>query len=101
MEAYSLDLRQRIIISWQQGQSKSAIARSFLLSLSSVKRSVKRFVSYEHVQPTVQGNMLGKLNAKLRKRLARQVKAHPDFTLAQQADWWNLRMSVKVSVALG
>ncbi len=41
--------------------------------------------------------MLGKLNSKLRKRLARQVEAHPDFTVAQHVAWWNQRMSVQIS----
>jgi transposase len=43
MEALSLDLRERIIKTWQQGQSKTRIARQFMVSLSSVKRFVKQF----------------------------------------------------------
>src|SRR5437870_5636316 len=34
MEALSLDLRERIIKSWQQGQPKSTIARTFMVCLS-------------------------------------------------------------------
>ncbi len=37
MVAYSLDLRERIIRSCQEGQSKSAVARTFMVSLSVVK----------------------------------------------------------------
>jgi hypothetical protein len=43
MQALSLDLRARIVKSWQQGQSKSAIARVFMVSLSSVKRFIGQF----------------------------------------------------------
>ncbi len=71
MIAYSLDLRERIIQIWQEGQSKSAIARTFKVSLSTVKRYVKRFERLGHVLPTVQGHMSGKLNSKSRKQLAR------------------------------
>ena len=99
MEAYSLDLRQRIIKSWQAGQPKSAIARMFMVSLSTVKRYVKRFECLGHVLPTVQRHMSGKLNSKLRKRLARQLEAHPDFTLAQHAEWWNRRHAEQVQVS--
>lgn len=99
MVAYSLDLRERIIQSWQDGQSQSAIARTFMVSLSTVKRYVKRFEHLGHVLPTVQRHMSGKLNSKLRKRLARQLEAHPDFTLAQHREWWNRRHGVQVQVS--
>ena len=69
MQAYSLDLRERIIRSWQQGQSKAAFARTFMVSLSTIKRYIKRFELYGHVLPTVQGRMQGKLNKRLCKRL--------------------------------
>ncbi len=83
MDAYSLDLRERIVKSWQQGQRKSAIARTFMVSYSSVKRYIRRFQLLGHVQPTRQQRMQGKLNHGLRRRLARQLDAHPDFTLVQ------------------
>jgi transposase len=99
MQALSLDLRERIVKSWQQGQSKSAIARAFLVSLSSVKRFIKRYQTFGHVEPTMQGHMHSKLNSGLRKRLARQLEAHPDFTLAQHAAWWNRRHGEDVRVS--
>jgi transposase len=80
MQALSLDLRERIIKSWQQGQQKSAIARMFMVSLSSIKRYVKRYQSLGHVRPTVQGHMQSPLTKRLRKRLAGQVADHADFT---------------------
>jgi transposase len=99
MEAYSLDLRQRIIKGWQQGQTKSAIARTFMVSLSSVKRYVQRFKRQGNVLPTVQRRRRGKLNAKLNKRLARQLEAHPDFTLVQHREWWNRRHGEPLQVS--
>lgn len=99
MVAYSLDLRERIIKSWQDGQSKSAIARIFMVSLSTVKRYVKRFETLGHVLPTVQRHMSGKLNSKSRKQLARQLERHPDFTLAQHMDWWNRRHEEQLQVS--
>jgi transposase len=97
--AYSLDLRERIIQTWQEGQSKSAVARIFKVSLSTVKRYVKRFQSLGHVLPTVQGHMSGKLNSKQRKQLARQLDAHPDFTLTQHMEWWNRRHGEELQVS--
>ena len=99
MVAYSLDLRERIIRTWQEGQPKRAVARIFKVSLSTVKRYVKRFAQLGHVLPTVQGHMSGKLNSKMRKQLARQLKAHPDFTLAQHMEWWNGRHGEQLQVS--
>jgi transposase len=97
--AYSLDLRERIIKSWQDGQSKSAIARIFMVNLSTVKRYVQRFECLGHVLPTVQRHMVGKLNSKKRKQLARQLEAHPDFSLAQHKEWWNRRHGEQLQVS--
>jgi transposase len=60
-----------------------------MLSLSSVKRFIKRFEKYGHVRPTVQVRMQGKLTRRMRKRLAKQVEEHPDYTLAQHAQLWH------------
>ncbi len=74
MRAYSLDIRERIVGCWQEGDSKTSIAERFKVSLSSVKRYVKRFEIYGHVLPSVQRRMQGKITRKLRKRLAKQVE---------------------------
>jgi transposase len=97
MRAYSLDLRTRIIKAWQQEQTKAAIARLFMVSLSSVKRYVKKFSHEGHVHPKFQRRRTGKLTRKLRKTLLRQVEAYPDYTLAQHAELWNKRYRVQVS----
>jgi len=97
MVAYSLDIRERIVKSWQQGQTKAAIARLFMVSVSSVKRYIKQFLMQGHVRPRVQGRMEGKLTKRWRKRLARQVEEHPDYTLAQHKDLWNTRYRLQVS----
>jgi transposase len=97
MRALSLDLRVRIIKSWQQGQGKTALARVFMVSLSSVKRYIKQFETEGHVQPKVQRRSEGKLTKHWRKCLARQVEEHADYTLAQHMHLWNERHRLKVS----
>jgi len=97
MQAYSLDLRERIVRSWQQGQAKSGIARAFMVSLSSVKRYIAQYQTKGNVQPIQQKRMQGKLTREMRKRLVRQIEAHPDYTLAQHAELWNSRQTVQVS----
>jgi transposase len=97
MQPYSLDLRERIVKSWQNGDTKAALARVFMVSLSSVKRYINQFEAVGHVEPTIQRRMQGKLTKKLRKKLARQIDAHPDYTLAQHMQLWNSRNKVQVS----
>lgn len=97
MQAYSLDLRERVIKSYAQGQSKSAIARTFMVSLSSVKRYIQRYEAQGHVRPTVQRRMQGKLSQRLLKRLERQVATYPDYTLAQHAEVWQVKQHMLVS----
>src|SRR5947209_1154772 len=97
MQAYSLDLRERIVSSWLQGQAKSAIARVFQVSLSTVKRYITRFETTGHVEPATQRRMEGKLTQRLRELLARQVDKYADYTLRQHAERWNKRHHVQVS----
>jgi transposase len=97
MQAYSLDLRERIIRGYEQGHSKSALAKVFMVSLSSVKRYIERYEKQGHVKPTVQKRMQGKLNEPLRKLLRKQVETHPDYTLAQHAQVWQKRHKMMVS----
>jgi len=70
-----------------------------MVSYSSVKRYIKRFQTLGHVQPTQQQRMQGKLNHGLRRRLARQLEGHPDFTLAQHVEYWNRRHAEEVHVS--
>jgi transposase len=97
MQALSLDIRERIVGSWQKGEAKTSIARRFMVSLSSVKRFVERFETYGHVRATVQRRMQGKLTKKMRKRLAKQVEEHPDYTLPQHAQLWHDKYKKHVS----
>lgn len=39
---HSLDLRERVIAAWQQGEGKSAIARRFMLGFATVRRYIER-----------------------------------------------------------
>lgn len=97
MRAYSLDIRERIVSCWQEGESKPSIAERFRVSLSSVKRYIRRFKTYGHVCPTEQRRMPGKLTKRLRKRLAKQVEEHPDYTLGQHAQLWYDKYKKQVS----
>src|SRR5258706_14571193 len=97
MRAYSLDLRERIISHWQEGQGQSAIARLFMVSLSTVKRYIKRYATTGTVEATIQRRRQVNLTKRLRKHLARQVKKHADCTLGQHVALWNKHHQAQVS----
>jgi transposase len=98
MDALSLDLRERIIKTWQQGQPQITIARLFMVSLSSVKRFIKQFQTEGHIRPKIQRRVESKLmNKRWRKRLTGQVEQYPDYTLAQHMYMWNGRYGLQVS----
>ncbi len=98
MEALSLDLGERIIKTWQQGQPKTTIARLFMVSLSSVKRFTKQFQREGHVRPKIQRRVESPLmNKRWRKRLIGQVEPYSDYRLAQHRHLWNGRYSLQVS----
>lgn len=40
---HSLDLRERVVAAWQQGEGKSAIALRFMLGYATVRRYIARF----------------------------------------------------------
>jgi len=62
-----------------------------------VKRFIKRFDIYGHVRPTGQRRIQGKLTKKMRKRLAKQVQEHPDYTTPQHAQLWHDKYKTHVS----
>lgn len=98
MEALSLDLRERIVKTWQQGQATIRIARLFMVSLSRVKRFIKQFQTEGHVRAKIQRRVESNLmNKRWRKRLAQEVEQYPDDTLAQHMQVWNGRYRLPVS----
>ncbi len=56
MKGYSLDLRDRVIHSWQQGKTQAWIANTFEISVSTstIKRYIGRYRSQGHVRAKVQ-----------------------------------------------
>ena len=100
MRGYSLDLRERVIRSWQQGQTQGWIAETFEISVSTIKRYIARYQREGHVQasvprykqPTIRNEQLGELG--------KQLACHSDATLAQHIQWWGERSGQWVSVSM-
>jgi transposase len=85
MKPYSEDLRVRIVRAVQEeGTSKSAAARLFGVSLSSVKRYARMADRGTSLTPRKGGGRPPKADQTTRKLLAEDVKEHPAATVKER-----------------
>jgi transposase len=85
MEAYSLDLRRRVLAVVDAGQlRRPQIAALFAVSTSWIRRLVQRRRETGSIAPTPQRHgPLPALSDRQRQRLAELVRRRPDATLAE------------------
>lgn len=81
MNGYSDDLRRRIVSAVERGMSKVQAARSFDVSLSSVRRYVQKANRGESLAPKKSPGSLPKLDEKARKLLEDDLKERPFASL--------------------
>ena len=98
MEAYSMDLRERVVHACDEGaETRLEIAERFGVSTAWIRRLLQRrretgsFAALPHG-----GGRTPVFNAKRLERLQREVQKQPDATLAQLRQ--RLRLSCSVSV---
>lgn len=97
--AYSNDLRERVVRSYENGRKKSWIAREFEISLGSVKRYIARYQETGSVKPTKAKRQEPKIRAEQLKDLQAIVDAEPDATIAQYIERWEAKYGVRVGQA--
>jgi transposase len=84
MKPYSVDLRRRIVRAVEGGTSKSAAARLFDVSLSSVKRYLRIVERGETLAPRKGGGRPPKTNQTVEKLLKGDVKERPAATVSER-----------------
>ncbi len=84
MRGYSLDLRKRIVAAVGAGQSETAVGERFEVSLSTVKRYLKR-QAQGGLGPNRHPGRPQRLSSGDCEQLRRQVEAHHDWSLEQHA----------------
>src|SRR5918994_5120709 len=97
MNGYSEDLRRRIVSTVERGMSKAQAARTFEVSLSSVKRYVEKANRGESLAPKKSPGSLPKLDEKARKLLKDDLKERPFATLRERCDYVALLGGISVS----
>ena len=98
MSAYSEDLRRRIVSSVEAGMPKAQAARTFSVSLSSVKRYVQRAEVGGSLAPKEKpGAAAPKLDGKAFKLLEEDLKERPFATLRERCEYVGVLRGIWVS----
>ncbi|MBA2712056.1 MAG: transposase [Rubrobacteraceae bacterium] len=97
MNAYSRDLREKIVQALQRGMGKSEAARTFCVSLSSIKRYAKLAEEGRSLAPKKRPGSKPKLSERERKLLEEDIKERPFITLQQRCEYLRAVASVEVS----
>ena len=97
MNGYSEDLRQKIVSAVERGMSKSQAARTFDVSLSSVKRYVNKANHGESLAPKKSPGSLPKLDEKARRLLGADLEERPYATLKERRDYIEVITGLSVS----
>src|SRR3712207_6990190 len=84
MRAYSEDLRKKIVAAIERGMSKAQAARTFDVSLSSVKRYARSARQGESLTPKKSPGRTRKVDEKAQVLLERDVEERPAATIGQR-----------------
>ena len=97
MNAYSEDLRKKIIEALRQGRTKSETARSFGVSRSSVKRYAKLVKEGWSLTPKKRPGSKPKMNERARRLLEADLEERPAATLSERREFLKKAAGVSVS----
>ena len=97
MNAYSEDLRTKIVQAIERGMGKSEAARTFGVSLSSVKRYAKLADEGRSLTPKKRPGSKPKLDESARRLLEADLEERPAATLPQRCEFLDRVAGEKVS----
>ncbi len=97
MNAYSEDLRKKIIEALRRGMGKSEAARTFSVSLSSVKRYAKMADEGRSLAPKKRPGSKPKTGQDARRLLEADLKERPTATLSERREFLERVCGVGVS----
>jgi transposase len=97
MKAYSEDLRTMIVQALQRGMNKCEAARTFDVSLSSVKRYARLAGNAESLAPKKPPGKTLKLNETATRLLKADLEERPTATLHRRCEYLRVIAGVKVS----
>jgi transposase len=99
MKAYSTDLRERIVQAVERGMTKSRAARTFVVSLATVKNYVRQLHETGSLAPKPIPGRPREIPPEQDAALAARVRAAQDATLDELRTAWGQATGVTVSAA--
>jgi transposase len=99
MCAYSLDLRVKVVAAAEREHNKHAVARSFGISVSTVKRYVKQWQTEETLAPKPHPGRPPTIRPDQQETLRAHVTAHPAAYLDEYCALWEAATGVRVSLS--
>jgi transposase len=97
MNAYSKDLRKKIVQALRRGTGKSEAARSFGVSLSSVKRYARMAEEGRPLAPKKRPGSRPKMGEGARRLLESDMEERPEAPLPQRREYLQKVAGVRVS----
>jgi transposase len=97
MKAYSEDLRRKVVEAIHRGMAKSEAARSFGVSLSSVKRYVAKANQGGSLTPKKHPGPRPKLDERARRLLEADVEKRPAVSLRERGRFLERVAGIRVS----
>jgi transposase len=88
MKAYSEDLRIRVLAALDGGISTAQAARTFQVSVSSIRRWRAQQAALGHLQPKRSPGRPRKIGPRTETRLRTQLSATPDATVPEHVSAW-------------
>lgn len=99
MKAYSLDLRERVVRAVERGTSKVATARTFSVSLATVKNYVRQLHDTGSLAPRFSPGRPAEIAPAEHAALVDQLRATPDATLHELCQTWEQTHGAQVSIS--
>lgn len=95
MEAYSMDLRKRVLAACDAGHGTTQVAKSFEVSPAWVRRLKQRRRELGTIAPLPhRSGPIPRLDGPRKERLRKLVHAQPDATLAELRDRLGLQIAL-------
>ena len=99
MQAYSKDLRLRVLDAVDRGVARREVAEQFRVSLRTIKRWLQRRRELGHLAVSPRPGAPARKMGPLRLGLLPQLEAQPDATLEEHCARWEEEHGVRVSTA--
>jgi transposase len=99
VKAYSPDLRRKIVAAVERGCPKVAVARSFGVGLSTVKRYLKQHQETGSLAPKRHPGRAPTIRPDQRSLLWAQLEAHPAAILDEHCRVWAQQTGVELSMS--